>query len=146
MWDRYGSWRGQISCMVFKSIRHSICVSPACLYRNKLSVSYSPEITKVRKKLLLLISRIHKGIKHFLADLAEPFFRISLLALLYTVEHRVDRVLGFFSSRPNWKPPTPSPAGECAPPPRFREEDTLACGKGDRGSQFGRGDRHTVVL
>ncbi len=29
--------------------------------------------------------------------------------------HRVDRVLGFFSSRPNWDSPTPSPAGECAP-------------------------------
>jgi hypothetical protein len=31
--------------------------------------------------------------------------------------HRVDRVLGSFSSRPNWDSPTPSPAGKCAPPP-----------------------------
>jgi hypothetical protein len=31
--------------------------------------------------------------------------------------HRVDRVLTFFSSRPNWDSPSPSPAGECAPPP-----------------------------
>ncbi len=28
--------------------------------------------------------------------------------------HTVDRVLGFFSSRPNWDSPTP--AGECVPP------------------------------
>jgi hypothetical protein len=28
------------------------------------------------------------------------------------VEHKVDRVLGFFSSRPFWDPPTPSPAAE----------------------------------
>ena len=34
------------------------------------------------------------------------------------VGHRknVDRVLGFFSSRPNWDSPTPSPAGECVLP------------------------------
>jgi hypothetical protein len=30
--------------------------------------------------------------------------------------HRVDRVLGFFYSRPNWDSRTPSPAGECVPP------------------------------
>jgi hypothetical protein len=30
--------------------------------------------------------------------------------------HRVDRVLGFFSSRPNWDSPTPLPAGEFPPP------------------------------
>ncbi len=28
----------------------------------------------------------------------------------------VDRVLGFFSSRPNWDPPTPSSEGECVLP------------------------------
>jgi hypothetical protein len=28
-------------------------------------------------------------------------------------------VLSFFSSRRNWDSPNPSPAGECAPPPRF---------------------------
>jgi hypothetical protein len=59
--------------------------------------------------------------------------------------HRVDRVLGFFSSRPNWDPPTPSPAGECVP--LFGSGgDTLACGKGGGGSQFGRGDRHYGTL
>ena len=31
--------------------------------------------------------------------------------------HRVDRVLSFFSSLPNWDSPTPSPASECVPPP-----------------------------
>jgi hypothetical protein len=30
--------------------------------------------------------------------------------------HRVDRVPSFFSSRPNWDFPTPSPAGEHVPP------------------------------
>jgi len=34
-------------------------------------------------------------------------------------EHRVGRVLNFFSfsSRRNWDSPNPSPAGECTPPP-----------------------------
>ncbi len=30
--------------------------------------------------------------------------------------HREDGVLSFFSSRPNWDPPTPSHAGEVYPP------------------------------
>ncbi len=32
-------------------------------------------------------------------------------------EYRVDRVLGFFSSRPNRDPHTHSPVGESVPPP-----------------------------
>jgi hypothetical protein len=32
-------------------------------------------------------------------------------------QHRVDRVLGFFSSRPYWVSPTPSSAGERVTPP-----------------------------
>ncbi len=31
-------------------------------------------------------------------------------------EHRVGRVLSFFSSRRIWDSPTPSPVGKCAPP------------------------------
>ncbi len=65
--------------------------------------------------------------------------------------HRVDRVLGFFSSRPNWDPPmhflTHTPV--CPPPPV--SGGGLAGGRGGGGSQFGRDDRHcgtlgTVVL
>jgi hypothetical protein len=49
--------------------------------------------------------------------------------------HRVDRVLGIFSSRPNWRIgiPYPSPAHSLA-------------GEGVFGSQFGRGDRHCGTL
>jgi hypothetical protein len=32
-------------------------------------------------------------------------------------ERRVDRVLGFFSSRPNWNPPPPHPQASVSPPP-----------------------------
>ncbi len=50
--------------------------------------------------------------------------------LLVSQRHRVDRVLGFFSSRPKWDSPTPAPAGEYAPPPLFPGGgDTLACGR-----------------
>ncbi len=41
--------------------------------------------------------------------------------------------LGFFSSRPNWDPNIPSPAGECVPPLWFRRGVTLACGSGGGG-------------
>ncbi len=39
-------------------------------------------------------------------------------------------MLSFFSSRRNWDSPSPSPAGECAPPPRFWGRGKLA---GERG-------------
>ncbi len=62
--------------------------------------------------------------------------------------HRVDRVLGFFSSRSNWYThPTPSPADECfsPPPPPFGSGgDTLACGWGRGGPNSGKGTE-TVV-
>ncbi len=46
-----------------------------------------------------------------------------------SANHRVDRVLSFFSRRANWDPPTPSPAGDCVPPPfGSGDGDTLACG------------------
>ncbi len=65
-----------------------------------------------------------------------------------TCGHRVDRVLSFLSSRPNWDSTTPSHAGECVPPQWFRGEGTLACGRGEGagGSQFQRGDRHSGTL
>jgi hypothetical protein len=50
-------------------------------------------------------------------------------------EHRVDRVLGLFSSRPNWDSHTPSPAGECVfPPIWFRGRGTRSlAGEGVEG-------------
>ncbi len=61
--------------------------------------------------------------------------------------HRVDRVLDFFSSRPNWDNPTPTPAGECVLSPALVPWEggggnKLASGRGVGGSQFGQGDRH----
>ncbi len=51
--------------------------------------------------------------------------------------HRVDIVLGFFSSRPNWDPPNSSTAGECVTPSLFRGGGgTLACGRGGGGVQI----------
>jgi hypothetical protein len=66
--------------------------------------------------------------------------------------HRVDSVLGFFSSRPNWDPPpTPSPAGECVPHPFGSggpggEGDTLACCRGGGDGPNSDEGTDTVVL
>jgi hypothetical protein len=59
--------------------------------------------------------------------------------------HRVDRVLSFFSSRPNWDSPNPSHAGECVPPLWFMGGGyyTLAWGRGGPNSDEG---TDTVVL
>ncbi len=67
---------------------------------------------------------------------------VQLSEWLKDPAHRVDRVLIFFSSRPNWDLP---------PPPLVPRGggDTLACGRGrggGGGSQFGRGDRHCGTL
>ncbi len=47
-------------------------------------------------------------------------------------EHRVDKVLGFFFSRPIGTPP-PLPAGECVHPFGYGWGVTLACGRGGVG-------------
>jgi hypothetical protein len=63
-------------------------------------------------------------------------------------EADVHRVPIFLSSRLNWLPPPPHPqASILSPPPLIPGgEGTLACGKGGRGSQFGRWDRLSGTL
>ncbi len=63
-----------------------------------------------------------------------------------SVEHRVDRVLSFISSRWNWD--SPSHAGERVPPPPRGSGGggILACGRGGGESQFRRGVRHCGTL
>jgi hypothetical protein len=65
---------------------------------------------------------------------------------LVPVLHRLDRVLIFFSSRPNWESPTSSHADECVPPLWFRRGAHSLAGEGVGVSQFGRGDRHCGTL
>ncbi len=60
-----------------------------------------------------------------------------LCSVCFRGRTRVDRVLGFFSSRPNWYSRIPSPAGECVPSRLVQsaqgEGYTLACGRGGGG-------------
>ncbi len=63
-----------------------------------------------------------------------------------SMNRRVDTVLGFFSSRPNWDSPTPSPVGECAPSPLVQGVGSTHSGERMEGSQFRRGDRHCGIL
>jgi hypothetical protein len=67
---------------------------------------------------------------------------------LFSVQHRVDRVLGFFASRSNWDLPPPPPAGECAPPwfPGGGWGAHSLAGVGVGESQFGRGDKYYGTL
>ncbi len=68
---------------------------------------------------------------------------ILLLQILINLwaNHRVDRVLSFFSSRRNWDSPTPSTSGECDPPPLVRGGGTHSlAGERVGWSQFRRGD------
>jgi hypothetical protein len=60
----------------------------------------------------------------------------------------LERVLSFFSNRPNWDSPTPSYAFECVPSPHLVPGGgghSLA-GKVVGESQFGRCDRHCATL
>ncbi len=61
-----------------------------------------------------------------------------------TCNHRVDRVLSFFSSRQNWDPLTPHQQASMPSPLGSWGRDTLACGKGYGvgWSQIRREDRH----
>ncbi len=62
----------------------------------------------------------------------------------HVVTHRVDRVLGFFSNRPNSDPPPPHPRASLSPP-RPRGGGTLACGRDSGGPNSDEGT-YTVVL
>jgi hypothetical protein len=64
---------------------------------------------------------------------------------VYNVQHRVGRVLSFFSSRRNWDSPDPSTAGECAPLVLGGGAHSLAR-EGLGESQFRRGDIHCDTL
>jgi hypothetical protein len=60
-------------------------------------------------------------------------------------DHRVGRVLSFFSSRKNWDSPNPSPAGECPPTDSGGRAHSLAR-EGLGEPQFRRGDIHCGTL
>ncbi len=51
----------------------------------------------------------------------------------FLYRHRVDRALGFFSSRPNWDPPTPWLPQASVSPPGSGGRDTLSCERWDWG-------------
>jgi hypothetical protein len=81
-------------------------------------------------------------------------WRNSLFCIYTTVlqwvglHYRVDRVLDFFSSRPNWDSPTLSRAGESAIPPLFGSGGglhSLEMGEGVGGPNSDEGT-YTVVL
>ncbi len=101
-------------------------------------------ILTVRVKILHSFS---KGRKMRVARISRNILTsfLEFFPVLDVDYHRVDRVLGFFFSRLNWDPATPSPAGQWAPP-GSGGGDILACGRESGGSQFGRGDRHCGTL
>jgi hypothetical protein len=56
-----------------------------------------------------------------------------ILYKLYSIHHRVGRVLSFFSSRRNRDSPNPSHAGECSPSPLVRWGGAHSLATGERG-------------
>jgi hypothetical protein len=76
--------------------------------------------------------------------------KFFIFLLFERSSHRVDRRLGFFSSRPNWDPPPPHPQANVSPPPLVPGGggggNTLACRRGAwRGPNSDEGT-DTVVL
>jgi len=69
----------------------------------------------------------------------------SELTVPYGMQHRVGRVLSFFSSRRNWDFPNPAPTGECEPPWFWGEEHTRWRQRGWESPNFEEGT-YTVVL
>ncbi len=77
------------------------------------------------------MSQVRKKIFFFLLNTAYPTAPLEFFfKYCWGSYHRVDRLLGFFSSRPNRDPPTPSPTGDCVPPPLVPGGHTRACGEG----------------
>ncbi len=64
----------------------------------------------------------------------------------FGTEHRVNRVPGFLSGRPNWVPPFPNPQESVASSLGPRGGDTLAWGGVGGGTRFRLWDRHSGTL
>ncbi len=69
----------------------------------------------VKMKRIRIRTSVIECLCTFFVCSSECFSAVGFLSL----HHRVDRVLDFFSGRPNWDP-HPSPAGECPPPLWFQ--------------------------
>jgi hypothetical protein len=83
----------------------------------------------------------HAG-KHFVVVVVAFYEAFKLM-------HREDRVLSFFSSRPNWDFPTPLTrlqASVCPPPFGSGGGGTLACGRGGWGSPNSEEGTATMLL
>ncbi len=69
---------------------------------------------------------------------------------VYNTAHRVDWVLGFFSNRPKFGLSTPSPAGECVPPPLVQGRGHTHLREGVGGPSSNKGTdtvaRYTVYV
>ncbi len=77
------------------------------------------------------------------------FWEIGALIFLdYTVQHRIDRVLSFFSSRPNWESPTPSVSLPQASvfPPLLWFRGGYTCGRGGEGVRGPNSDEVSTLL
>ncbi len=88
----------------------------------QLKIQFFPKASRYAKRRLREWSGqvTSTGKTTVLTMLSEiQYYQQAAVSKTYTVNHRVDRVLSFLSSRPNWEYPTPSQAGECVPPPPF---------------------------
>ncbi len=74
-------------------------------------------------------------------------FDVFIVHSSVRLNHRVGRVLSFFSSRRDWDSPNPSSAGECAPPPPVPGGGAHSLAREGMGeSQFRLGDIHCGTL
>jgi hypothetical protein len=73
------------------------------------------------------------------------WFAVYRLTSSCRVHHKVDRVPGFLSGRPNWLPSPPHQQASVAPPLLVSWGDTLARGKGGGGANSDEGT-NTLVL
>ncbi len=108
---------------------------------------------------LILMSRIYVMLKGQVSqNFFASFFSINNLlwllkfraeGKLITLNHRVDRVLSFFSSRRYWDSPPPARRRVCPPPPHPLVQEGRAHSLAEEGlweSQFRRGDIHCGIL
>jgi hypothetical protein len=69
---------------------------------------------QAHKYIVTMIYFFHLVEKHRSTDSAAQVGDTIAVVREYALR-RVDKVLSFLSSRPNWDSPTPSHAGECVP-------------------------------
>jgi hypothetical protein len=97
------------------------CEQLVDLFYLNCCILVSPSHRKAERPLQMLVAASSRSYQNYQNgavsnQLTDAGREEDVLEVTVNLYHRLDRVINFFSSRPNWDSPTPSPAGKRVSP------------------------------